>query len=342
MENISYLIIACACLFSGLLIHFISLKIEFKYFYSTVIVSWLLIALCPVFMIFPFFPDSKVNGEIFNFSFGGALAAFVFIWWFGAKKSILSVSIDKLRNENEELREKNYFLSTNKSLVNKEKVLTKTEKFLYTIKGTKDKKIGIITGAISNIKGIDVWVNSENTNMQMARFYESSISAVIRYLGAEKDKFGKVTNDILIKLLENELDGNLYVNPTTVIATSAGKLTQSHKVKKILHVASVQGEIGAGYKPIHNIQDCIKNVLEKMDASEEKLESVLFPLLGTGTAKGDLTETISILFDITTNYFDLNKTSKIKEVLFLAYTDIQLNKCLLALNDNKKLNKFVK
>jgi len=40
----------------------------------------------------------------------------------------------------------------------------------------------MITGDIQNIKEIDVWVNSENTNMQMARHFERSISAIIRYL----------------------------------------------------------------------------------------------------------------------------------------------------------------
>ena len=66
------------------------------------------------------------------------------------------------------------------------KELTRTEKFSYRLRGTRDKQIGVITGDIRQVRRIDVWVNSENTNMQMARYFDRSVSSAIRYSGARK------------------------------------------------------------------------------------------------------------------------------------------------------------
>ena len=68
----------------------------------------------------------------------------------------------------------------------KPKKITTKERTLYQIAKVPAKEIGMITGDIQNIKEIDVWVNSENTNMQMARHFDRSISATIRYLGRKK------------------------------------------------------------------------------------------------------------------------------------------------------------
>ena len=56
------------------------------------------------------------------------------------------------------------------------------------------KLICLTTGDIQNVKGVDIWVNSENTNMQMARFYDWAVSSVIRYLGARRDITGHVAS----------------------------------------------------------------------------------------------------------------------------------------------------
>jgi hypothetical protein len=45
--------------------------------------------------------------------------------------------------------------------------LTKTEIFDYQLRKVPDKHVGLITGDLRHVKGIDIWVNSENTNMQM-------------------------------------------------------------------------------------------------------------------------------------------------------------------------------
>ena len=78
--------------------------------------------------------------------------------------------------------------------------------YLYQVKGRPGKEVGVITGDIENIKEADVWVNSENTNMQMARHYERSISATIRYMGAKKDDFGRVVEDTIANELHKAVD----------------------------------------------------------------------------------------------------------------------------------------
>lgn len=341
MENQTFIIIGSACLVLGLIVYFINIRSKGIHFHSTLIIGWLLIALFPIFIILPFFPDSQADGKLLNFSFGGALAAFIFIWWFGTKRTISGEKIDKLQQENASLKEelKNNLtdVQINPSPNIKANILTQTDKRLFNINGVKDTKVGVITGSISNVKGIDVWVNSENTNMQMARFYEGSISGIIRYLGAEKDNVGNVTKDVLAELLKKEVGNNLYVHPATVLITESGKLINTHGVKKIYHVASVQGEIGVGYRPVYNIQSCISNVLSKVDASGDKLNSILFPILGTGIAGGNLEYIPKKLFEAAINYFVHKKNSKIREVLFLAYTDIQLKSCLKILKSNPNL-----
>ncbi|HYT88023.1 MAG TPA: hypothetical protein VEL76_04830, partial [Gemmataceae bacterium] len=81
----------------------------------------------------------------------------------------------------------------------------------FRLKGTKDTAIGLITGDIQNVrKDVDVWVNSENTNMQMARPFENSISGVIRYHGSEKAE-GQVTDTIALALA-HKMQGRTSVN----------------------------------------------------------------------------------------------------------------------------------
>jgi len=167
------------------------------------------------------------------------------------------------------------------------KKLNKKESFMYQLRNAPGKQVGIITGDIQNIKDIDIWVNSENTNMRMARHFERSISAIIRYLGATKDVAGRVTDDLIANELR-ELVGNADVPPGIVIPTGAGELQKSHNVKRVFHAAAVLGQPGRGYAPISDINECVRNSLERADSAEladEGLRSILFPLMGTGTSE---------------------------------------------------------
>ena len=52
----------------------------------------------------------------------------------------------------------------------KEEALPRSERFEYRL--INGKLIGVITGDMLHMKGVDVWVNAENTNMQMIRFHD--------------------------------------------------------------------------------------------------------------------------------------------------------------------------
>lgn len=214
------------------------------------------------------------------------------------------------------------------------------ETYSYKLKENADKKLTLVTGDIKRLKGVaDVWVSSENTHMQLARFHDNSISGMIRYLGARKSK-GQVTDDLIGEALEKALDwkGEIRtVLPGHVEPTESGELLGKYGVKRIFHAATVQGVPGGGYAPVPNIEDCVRNALEEADRENEKsaknrLRSILFPIFGTGTARGDLKSSVSKMLYEAINYFEFNE-STIEEVFLLTYDKEQLTVSLDVLNE---------
>jgi len=203
------------------------------------------------------------------------------------------------------------------------KPIDKKETFLYPLLNAPGKEIGIITGDIQNIKNVDIWVNSENTNMQMARPYERSISGTIRYLGAVKDKAKRVKEDVIAnELIEIVQSGG--VDPGVVIDTGPGELARTHQVKKIFHAAAVRGQVGRGYSSIPDIDECVRNALKHADSDEmanEDIQSILFPLMGTGNSKLDAQAVARDLIGAAISYLEENKNSEINKVFFLVYNE---------------------
>jgi O-acetyl-ADP-ribose deacetylase (regulator of RNase III) len=205
----------------------------------------------------------------------------------------------------------------------KPKPIAKKEIILHPLKNVKGKEIGLITGDLQNIKEVDVWVNSENTNMLMARHYERSISGTIRYMGAKKDKAKRVSDDVIANEL-HDIVGNSDVPAGAVVPTGAGELTRTNNVKKIFHAAAVKGQVGRGYSPISDIAECVRNALEladQEDMASEDLHSILFPLMGTGTSKMDAEIVAKDLIQTALSYLEENKESKINKVFFLAFNE---------------------
>jgi O-acetyl-ADP-ribose deacetylase (regulator of RNase III) len=344
------LVMAVFSLATGLILYIWLVRSNASYFFATNVISWLLTALFPVLLIFSFFPDSSFAGTIKGVSMGGAIGAFVFIWWYGTKIANQSVQVDarieKTRTDlSAEVEAREEELQRLRGLLKEDQeqapsVLRETETYPYRLKGRRRGRITLITGDIQKVKVADVWVNSENTNMQMSRFYERSISAIIRYLGAKRDNVGNVSEDVIANELAEVMGNNLYVQPATVIVTGAGELQRTHNVKRIFHVASVHGEIGSGYEPINNIEYCVTNALEKADSEELKsleLKSILFPLMGTGTAKGNLKETAGKLIHAAISYMETAEDSTIEAVYFLTWTDIELDTCKAILGESDEI-----
>jgi hypothetical protein len=203
------------------------------------------------------------------------------------------------------------------------KVFDSKEEKLYKLAIAPDKQIGYITGNIKYVNNVDVWVNSENTNMQMARHFERSISSTIRYEGAIKDDNGFVTDDVIAKDLKKVTKGR-DCTAGNIIVTTAGALEEKNNVKRIFHAAAVIGEPGKGYSPIRNIEDCVRNALAKADSkalADVDIQSILFPLMGTGTSLAAAQETANKLIDAAVCYFEDNPKSRIKRVYFLVYNE---------------------
>ena len=201
-------------------------------------------------------------------------------------------------------------------------IQTRDEK-LYPILSAPGKQIGYITGNMRNVNHVDIWVNSENTNMQMARHYEFSISATIRYEGATKDGNGYVVDDLIAKDLRKVTRGR-DCQPGNIVVTTAGELEKSNNVKRIFHAAAVIGEPGGGYQPIKNVAQCVRNALKKADAEELaplEMHSILFPLMGTFTARASAQEMANKLIDEALEYVKQNPNSRIDKIYFLAYTE---------------------
>jgi O-acetyl-ADP-ribose deacetylase (regulator of RNase III) len=214
-------------------------------------------------------------------------------------------------------------------------LIAKKELRRYRVSGAPDKEICIVTGDIQNITGIDVWVSSENTNMQMARFYDRSVSSVIRYHGSERDQLGNVVRDVIADDLAKRVSPHKTVNPGTVVETTSGELQKSHGVRKILHAAAVAGSIGNGYSLVKDFADCVPNALRRLDELQGEgspFKSVLFPLFGAGTAGEDLRKIVRPLLEAAITYFQNHPQSTVESAHFIARKEDELAECLRALS----------
>jgi O-acetyl-ADP-ribose deacetylase (regulator of RNase III) len=213
----------------------------------------------------------------------------------------------------------------------REERITKVQIFEYALMNCTGKRIGLVTGDRENIKVGDVWVNSENTDMLMDRYYGTSTSATIRYLGAKKHPItGRVVEDTIADELTEKMGSEKSVEPATVIPTRAGELQQNNNVKWIFHVASVAGQPREGYRPIERIERCIINVLKRVDTAEfreDKLTSILFPVLGTGPARGPLEEHTERCIKAAVDYLESQPNSSVSVVYFYVWSDVVLEVC---------------
>lgn len=333
-----------------------------KLFYSSVIISWVLISMFPVVLLFSVFQDSSMTGKFTDSNFGtitvgGAFGAFFVIWFMGTRNTLKAIKADYNEEDFKMLVEENKNLKIQitdlKAKPQNTTIISESKKIEYEFTYYKRKRVlGVITGDIQQVRDIDLWVNSENTNLQMARFYDPSMSGLIRYMGAERDEEGTVTNDIIandliskVKRDNAEGSGNRNdfpsVKPGLAFTTTSGKLKDTHNVQGIIHVTTVFGEIGQGYTPIKNLGMCVQNALIQADnfasSNNKKKVSIVFPLFGTGTAKGDLDSVVKSLFYAVLAYFETNQVSHIDKVYFLAWKEYEKEACIKILDEMQDL-----
>src|SRR5215813_3132356 len=223
------------------------------------------------------------------------------------------------------------------------KPITESEVEDYPIPRAPGKRIGIVRGNLRHVnlgaafqgRKIDIWVSSENINMEMARPHDRSVSGLIRYLGAKKDDTGTVLEDTIANELRAKMQGRQLVNPGEVVSTSAGALESTHEVKRIYHAASVYGVVGEGFHGIAPVEQCITNALARVDwearglvetqdkakaaTGKQAADSILFPLLSAGTARADAIQSARRQLATAINYLRSRaQFTRVARVYFLA------------------------
>jgi O-acetyl-ADP-ribose deacetylase (regulator of RNase III) len=312
-------------------------------------------------LIFPLMPSIILFAISFGSSasatfgqlgtFGGPIAAYIALVILGARYINKDLNIqDQSRELNEAKTQLDEYKVENTSLKSKvetltaelgelrEKIETARPKPLasgidatYSVPRSQDQQILIRTGNIRSVRDIDVIVNSENTDMLLARFYERSLSATLRYMDAIKGMDGRVVQDSLAESLSKVIQENnirLPVQAGVVIPTGTAGL-QENGIRYVFHVAAVQGSVEAGYEPVTSqLPTCIDNVFStarriNKELSETKdavpLQSMLFPLLGAGTAKLSPHESADIM--LAQIVACLESTPAIKKVYLLAFIE---------------------
>ncbi len=305
----------------------------------------LLYSLAAALFLFSAFPDSLTEGRALGFGLGGAagFAAFFMMASFAwlartRRRDELAAELKKALRENVALRRKQ--LSERKP-GDAPRPLAQCTRYELPLRGDRRHRVGMITGNLANVLGTDVWVNPENTRMEMSRIDEPTISATIRYNGGRRDDAGHLVNDTIALELAEHMAGRSHVSAGQVLVTGPGELQESHQVRRILHVAAVEGEPGSGYRQVMNLERCVHNILaeiDSLDAAGEALRSVVLPLLGTGGGNSDLHKTVDTLLAATVGFFRSHATSRIRVVYLLAYTDVHAAACRAALDADPALS----
>ena len=188
----------------------------------------------------------------------------------------------------------------------------------------------VASGDISQVRGIDVLVSSENDYLQMARFFESrTISSTLRLRGAQVQ--GGRFHDTIQKEIDTQLEGRFRpLGAGECVVTSAGgpgsALVKFNGAKYIVHVVAVQSVIAnatvAPFSHPDQIVDCVRSVLVKVceineasgvvspPGSEARslqerrrrdgyipVRSVIFPLFGTGRGGAEKADVIELMLN---------------------------------------------
>ncbi|MEV6739205.1 macro domain-containing protein [Streptomyces sp. NPDC051104] len=299
----------------------------------------LLYSLAGALFLFATFPDSISEGRALGFSLGGAagFAAFFmlasFTWLSKTRgRDEMAAELQKVKTENAALRRQ---LLGERAPGRPARPLVTGTRHEVAVPGVRGHRVGMVTGNLAGVTGMDVWVNTENTRMEMSRINEPTISATIRYHGGRRDAAGNLIDDTIALELADRMGGQTRVVPGQVLVTGAGELAASHQVKRILHVAAVEGEPGSGFRPVLDLERCVRNVLAEVDRlndAGEELRSVVLPLLGTGGGNSDLRKTAETLVAGVVGYFRSHVASRVRAVYLLAYTDVQAAVCRAVLD----------
>jgi O-acetyl-ADP-ribose deacetylase (regulator of RNase III) len=217
----------------------------------------------------------------------------------------------------------------------------------YELAEAKGRYIGYHTGPISEVQGVDAWVNSENEDMIMDRHIGRTISANIRRLGARVYRDGD-WDDTIAETLAQEVSRRPGIRTKDVLVTTAGAL-EDRKVHRIYHVATVRRgyDKNGGFQAIlEDLPACVSEVLnevEKINARRfvrNRDRSILFPILGAGDGNLQIEEVTPKIIRAAVEFFERRPNSVLQKVYFLAYSERHRRACnetFKALRDEKRL-----
>ncbi len=195
--------------------------------------------------------------------------------------------------------------------------------------------IGIRTGPIAEAHGYDVWLNAENTDMQMARYFDPGLSGTIRFLGAARQRTGLIHSDTIADDLKRRLAGEVVVRPGRVVVTTSGDLRYTHGVKCIMHVACAQHSPGG--QTVVQPADAATGLSRALNEAEHRneyswrrwfrptLRSMIVPLIGAGNGGADPARIAAAMVPVAQRHLMDNPATQMREVYFLAYKQRDLD-----------------
>ncbi|WP_225827014.1 macro domain-containing protein [Streptomyces naphthomycinicus] len=302
--------------------------------YALQLPAVLLYSLASALFLYSVFPDSVSQGRAMGFGLGGAagFAGFFMLAsyaWLSRTRphDETAGALKAALKENARLRRR---LDSALAAHDAPVPPARSARYEASIKGDRRHRLGMITGNLANVVGVDVWVNPENTRMEMSRITEPTISATIRYHGGTRDAGGHLVADTIASELAGRMAGHTHVAAGQVLITGPGELHGSHGVKRVAHVAAVEGEPASGFRQVMDLERCVRNLLgevDRLNEAGEPLRSVVLPLLGTGGGNSDLGRTAEELASAVLGYFQAHPASPVRTVYLLAHTDAQAEVC---------------
>jgi O-acetyl-ADP-ribose deacetylase (regulator of RNase III) len=216
------------------------------------------------------------------------------------------------------------------SLSSPEDILPSQLRLKYTLKriNDKSKSVGIATGNIAELKGVDVLVNSENSTLRMGRPKERSVSAALNAFSAEYDEQGEeISSPVEEELREKKREFPGAVPFASVVVTSPGNLHRNG-VRHIFHAVSVKPKLlnTDGYEPGSKIQlsRCVTNSLNTLDKwnretySDDPLKTIVFPVFGAGDGGLTIDMIAERFIEQAIDYLETENT-EVEGIYFIAY-----------------------
>ena len=101
---------------------------------------------------------------------------------------------------------------------------------------------------------------------------------------------------------------------------------------------------GVGYVPVEDIQFCVSKALRRADSEEFRslgIKTILFPLLGAGTARGKVEDIAAKLILSAVSYFETTGSSALEYIYFIVRTDVERDACYKVLQELEQSGRLV-